>query len=50
MDSILNNTLPVVSRRVTLPSRNCLVDIIRQIAKKQKKHRFVWLNYNVSAK
>lgn len=49
MDSIVNNTLPVVSRRVTLPSHYCLVDIIRRIAKKQTKHCFVWLNYNVSA-
>lgn len=40
MDSILNKTLPVVSGRETLPSRNCLVDIIRQIAKKQTKHLF----------
>lgn len=50
MDSIVNNTLPVVSRRVTLPSHNCHLNIIRQIVKKQTKQCFVWLNYNVSAK
>lgn len=49
MDSILNNTLFVVSRRVTLPSHTCLVNITRQIGKKQTKHCFVCLNYNVSA-